>query len=78
MKNFFKKKQKVDEWNSPDCDPIKDCMSALMGGGYSEREAEMFLECLMGKRKYDIDLHFDFMTPTNCGEVWRNNPTRAF
>lgn len=54
--------QKVDEWNPPDCDPIKDCMSGLTAMGYSEREAEIFLECLMGKREYNMDLHFDFMT----------------
>ena len=47
---------------SPDCDPIKDCMSAFMAIGYSEREAEIFLECLRGKRNYTMDLHFDFMT----------------
>lgn len=53
---------KTDEWNPPDCDPYKDCISALIGMNYSEREAEIFLECLMGKRKYDSDLHFDFMS----------------
>lgn len=56
------KPQKAPSWDEPDADPIKDCMSALMIGGYSEREAEIFLECLMGKREYNIDLHFDFMT----------------
>ena len=54
--------QKVDEWNPPDCNPIKDCMSGLTAMGYSECEAEIFLECLMGKREYNMDLHFDFMT----------------
>jgi len=53
---------KPPSWDPPDCDPIKDCMSGLTAMSYSEREAEIFLECLMGKRKYDIDLHFDFIT----------------
>ncbi len=64
MRNFFRK-EKVklagDRWDSPLSDPIKDCMLGLTSMGYSEREAEIFLECLMGKRKYGMDLHFDLM-----------------
>ncbi len=58
---FFFKKKKVDEWNPPDCNPVKDMMFALMSTGSSEREAEIFIDCLMCKREYTIDLHFDLM-----------------
>ena len=50
-----------DGWDSPPSDPIKDCIRGAMSIGYSEREAEIFVECLMGKREYTIDLHFDFL-----------------
>ncbi len=51
-----------DGWDSPLSDPLEDCMLALTCMGYSQREAEIFLETLTGKREYTIDLHFDLMT----------------
>lgn len=56
------KKKKVDDgWESPS-DPIEDMKRALMlNDAMSEREAEIMIEGLMGKRVYDIDLHCDLM-----------------
>jgi len=62
MKKFFReKKQKLSGWASRPSDPIKDCIKGAMSMGYSEREAEIFIECLMGEREYSSDLHFDLI-----------------
>lgn len=46
---------------SSQCNPIEDMKSALMLNAMSEREAEIFIEALMGKRKLDGDLVLDLM-----------------
>ena len=52
---------KENLWESPACDPIADCKRALMSMGSSEREAEIWIEGLMGKRKIDSNLCTDLM-----------------
>ena len=58
----------ADRWDDSKSNPRDDMKRGAMAMGASEREAEIFIECLMGKRKYDIDLHFDL----NSGKLRRS------
>lgn len=62
MRNFFRKKKGGNVWDCEHNDPIGDMRRALMlNHAMSEREAEIMIEGLMGKREYDIALHCDLM-----------------
>ena len=57
------KLRSADNWDSPlDANPIEDCKKAFMLiDNMSEREAEIMVEGLMGKRKLDASLVCDIM-----------------
>lgn len=52
----------ADRWDDSKSNPRDDMKRGAMAMGASEREAEIFIECLMDKREYDIDLHFDLIS----------------
>lgn len=52
----------ANQWDDSNSNPFDDMKRALMLGsnGMSERESEIMIEAI-GKREYDIDLHFDLL-----------------